>query len=67
MSAAGQLAVGGGAFSDTAIRPSVCLSHGAAAQAIGTLAACSWPATRYVQTAGPSATAHTCYMYYVTW
>jgi len=44
--------------------PSVCLPQprlyarwrrGAAAYAIGTLAACSWPATRDVQTADPSA------------
>ena len=53
---------GGGALSDTAIRLSVCPSLGyrhagcgAAAQAIGTLAACSWPATRDVRTADPSA------------
>ena len=44
----------GGALSDPAIRPSVRLS-GAAAKAIGTLAACNWPATRDVRTADPSA------------
>jgi len=46
------------AFWNTAIRPSVsqsvCLSHGAAAYVIGTLAACSL-ATRDVRTADPSA------------
>jgi len=31
-----------GALSDTAIRLSVCLSHGAAAMAIGTLAGLGW-------------------------
>jgi len=51
-------AIGGGALSDTAIRPSVCLSHGAAAVAISTLAACSLATagcTRDVRTADPSA------------
>jgi len=51
---------GGGALCDIAIRPSVCLSasrwqRGAAAQAIGALAACSWPAIRDVRTADRSA------------
>jgi len=44
---------GGGALSDTMIRPSVCPSLGYE-PAIGTLAACSWPATRDVRTADPS-------------
>ena len=35
--------------------PSVCLSRGAAALAIGTLAACSWSATRDLLTVDPSA------------
>ena len=38
------------ALSDTAIPPSVCPSLG-----YSTLAACSWPVTRYVRTADPSA------------